>query len=119
MSGLTRSRVRTAWLFLLPMLATLMLVAGWPLLRTIYFGFTDASLSSIGNHDFIFQESPAEVPPFAWIYLEDSGVEINGLKIWGSPWQLPFFDWAYNMEEEDLVSMSIQGMYISIPITIF
>lgn len=55
-----------------------------------------------GNHDFIFQESPERIPPFPWTYLEDSGVEINGLKIWGSPWQLPFFDWAYNMEEEEL-----------------
>ena len=55
-----------------------------------------------GNHDFIFQQQPERIPPFPWTYLEDSGVEIDGLKIWGSPWQLPFYDWAYNLEEEDL-----------------
>lgn len=44
-SQLTRSRVRSAWLFLAPMLIVLVLVAGWPLFRTIYFGFTDANLN--------------------------------------------------------------------------
>jgi len=28
-------------------------------------------------------------------YLEDSGVEIEGLKIFGSPWTKKFFDWAF------------------------
>lgn len=55
-----------------------------------------------GNHDFIFEKSPQQVPPLPWTYLEDSGIEIEGVKIWGSPWQLPFFDWAYNLEEEEL-----------------
>jgi trehalose/maltose transport system permease protein len=41
---LTASRVRSAWLFLTPMLVVLALVAAWPLLRTIYLGFTDANL---------------------------------------------------------------------------
>ncbi|MCA9173344.1 MAG: metallophosphoesterase [Planctomycetales bacterium] len=55
-----------------------------------------------GNHDFIFQQEPERVPPLPWTYLQDSGVELNGLKIWGSPWQLPFYDWAFNLEEQDL-----------------
>jgi len=41
---LVRSRTRTAWLFLAPMLIVLGLVAAWPLLRTIWLGFTDANL---------------------------------------------------------------------------
>ncbi len=41
---LTRSRTRTAWLFLAPMLVVLALVAAWPLLRTIWLGLTDANL---------------------------------------------------------------------------
>jgi trehalose/maltose transport system permease protein len=41
---LVRSRTRTAWLFLAPMLIVLALVAAWPLLRTIWLGFTDANL---------------------------------------------------------------------------
>ncbi|MCV3209953.1 sugar ABC transporter permease [Mesorhizobium sp. YC-39] len=42
-----RQRARSAWLFLAPMLIVLAAVAGWPLLRTIYFGFTDASLTDL------------------------------------------------------------------------
>ncbi|MEM6666539.1 MAG: sugar ABC transporter permease [Pseudomonadota bacterium] len=52
-SSLTRARVRSAFIFLLPMMIVLALVAGWPLLRTIWFGFTDASLSNIGDYNFI------------------------------------------------------------------
>jgi len=43
-SRLSRSRTRSAWLFLAPMLVTLFVVAAWPLGRTIWFSFTDASL---------------------------------------------------------------------------
>ncbi|PDQ20624.1 sugar ABC transporter permease [Mesorhizobium sanjuanii] len=42
-----RQRERSAWLFLAPMLVVLAAVAGWPLLRTIYFSFTDASLADL------------------------------------------------------------------------
>ncbi len=46
-------RTATAWLFLLPMLATLMVVAGWPLARTIFLGFTDAALTNIDTARWI------------------------------------------------------------------
>ena len=52
-SALTRSRVRSAWLFLAPMLVVLALVAGWPLLRTIYFSFTDATLNNLSDYQFV------------------------------------------------------------------
>lgn len=52
-SQLTRSRVRTAWLFLTPMIIVVLLVAGWPLGRTIWFSFTDANLSDLGSARFI------------------------------------------------------------------
>jgi len=32
-------------------------------------------------------------------YLEDSSVEIEGLKIWGSPWSLPHRHWAFMANE--------------------
>jgi trehalose/maltose transport system permease protein len=48
-SRLSRSRTRSAWLFLAPMLVTLFVVAAWPLGRTIWFGFTDASLDLMGE----------------------------------------------------------------------
>ena len=36
------------------------------------------------------------------MYLEDSGVEIKGLKIYGSPHQPTFFDWAFNVRRGKL-----------------
>jgi trehalose/maltose transport system permease protein len=48
-----RQRVRSAWMFLTPMLLVLAAVAGWPLLRTIYFGFTNTSLSDFENHQWV------------------------------------------------------------------
>ena len=46
-SRLTRQRTRAAWLFLAPMLMCWRLVAGWPLVRTIWFAFTDANLTDL------------------------------------------------------------------------
>ncbi|AJR06486.1 binding-protein-dependent transport systems inner membrane component [Photobacterium gaetbulicola Gung47] len=48
---------REAWLFLLPMLVVLGGVALWPLLRTFYFSFTDASLTSPESAQFIGLEN--------------------------------------------------------------
>lgn len=49
-SQLQRQRRRAAWRFVLPMLLVLAAVAGWPLLRTIYFAFTDANLGELEAH---------------------------------------------------------------------
>jgi trehalose/maltose transport system permease protein len=50
---LTASRVRSAWLFLVPMIVVLALVAAWPLLRTIWLAFTDANLLRMEEAKFI------------------------------------------------------------------
>ena len=42
------SRERMAWLFLLPMLAIMAVVTGFPLLNTLWLSFTDASLTGRG-----------------------------------------------------------------------
>ncbi len=55
-----------------------------------------------GNHDWIFERAPHLVPDLRWRYLEDRGVELFGLKIYGTPWQPRFFDWAFNLDEPDL-----------------
>ena len=49
-----------------------------------------------GNHDFIFQVHKDMVPKLNWHYLENSSVEIDGIKIWGSPWTKHFHNWAFN-----------------------
>lgn len=57
-----------------------------------------------GNHDFIFQKRPDLIRKmkFAGTYLEDSETEYEGLKIYGTPWQPYFYDWAFNLYEDDL-----------------
>jgi len=52
-SELQAERIRAARLFLLPMMTALFLVAAWPLLRTIYFSFTDTSLSDLSGGKWI------------------------------------------------------------------
>ncbi len=42
--SLSADRVRAAWLLLAPMLIVLLAVAAWPLVRTVYFSLTDATL---------------------------------------------------------------------------
>ena len=56
-SSLSRSRIRAAWAFVTPTLLVLALIAGWPLARTIWFSLTDASLSDLGNYEFIGLEN--------------------------------------------------------------
>ncbi len=50
---LTREKIRAAWVFLTPMILVLLAVAAWPLLRTIWLGFTDARLSVPGSGQWI------------------------------------------------------------------
>lgn len=61
-----------------------------------------------GNHDFYFEDKPKEVVDELLlkypniIYLQDSGVEIEGVKLWGSgvtPW---FHNWAFNRVGADI-----------------
>lgn len=59
-SRLSRQRIRAAWVFLIPMLVVLALVAGWPLVRTIALSFTDATLKAerptrlVGFDNYLF-----------------------------------------------------------------
>lgn len=45
-----------------------------------------------GNHDFFFEQADSDeiscIIPEGIIYLNDSSVEINGIKFWGSPLHL-------------------------------
>lgn len=56
-----------------------------------------------GNHDLLFESEPGRaraMVPGNVLYLEDSGCEIEGVRIWGSPWQPFFMNWAFNLETE-------------------
>lgn len=57
-----------------------------------------------GNHDFGFEQRESEVlniireETTTVTYLKDNFVIIEGLKIYGSPWQPRFYDWAFNVD---------------------
>jgi len=58
-----------------------------------------------GNHDFCFEKDDTCYELLAnAIYLEDSFVETEGLKIYGSPWQPWFFNWAFNLQRGKEIS---------------
>jgi Icc-related predicted phosphoesterase len=54
-----------------------------------------------GNHDWLFETenrfARLLTAKYNIKYLQDSGAEIEGLKIYGAPWQPRFFDWAFNL----------------------
>lgn len=55
-----------------------------------------------GNHDESFQNDPLIANGIVKsfnniIYLQDSSVTIEGVKIYGTPWQPVFMNWAFNL----------------------
>ncbi|MDQ3799180.1 MAG: metallophosphatase domain-containing protein [Acidobacteriota bacterium] len=53
-----------------------------------------------GNHDRLFETNnriARKLLSDEIVYLQDSAAEIENLKIYGSPWQPWFFDWAFNL----------------------
>jgi Icc-related predicted phosphoesterase len=58
-----------------------------------------------GNHDFGFEHMNDIQDAYKGkgvIYLMDSHVEVEGLNIYGSPWQPRFYDWAFNVDRNRL-----------------
>ena len=62
-----------------------------------------------GNHDFGFEairnsnEPGIKIHPNV-IYLKDESVTIDGIKIYGSPWQPWFHDWAFNLHRGEEIA---------------
>lgn len=55
-----------------------------------------------GNHDFAFERSPRlaeNLIPRNVIYLNDSGIVLDGLKVWGSPITPSFCSMAFNRDD--------------------
>jgi predicted phosphohydrolase len=53
-----------------------------------------------GNHDRCFESDLAGARatlPRSVVFLHDSGIELDGIRIWGSPWQPWFLSWAFNL----------------------
>ena len=67
-----------------------------------------------GNHDFLFEKDEAlakSMLPKNVIYLNDSGVDIDGFKFWGSPITPTFFNWAFMADR----GMDIKKHWLKIP----
>lgn len=55
-----------------------------------------------GNHDRRFETDPLDIKNIlegfpAITYLQDDWINVNGVKIYGSPWQPEFNNWAFNL----------------------
>lgn len=59
-----------------------------------------------GNHDWCFQDTPEEARRRLTnaVYLQDSGIEIDGIRFWGSPWTPVFFNWAFNLSRGEALA---------------
>lgn len=66
-----------------------------------------------GNHDWAFQDIQNEARALLSnaIYLEDSGVEIDGVHFWGSPWTPTFLNWAFMLDR----GQPLQEKWLQIP----
>lgn len=78
-----------------------------------------------GNHDFYFQHNtemmishqtglsinPEIIDSEKIIYIQDSVVEIEGIKIYGSPWTPTFYNWAFMKDRGE----PIKEMWSKIP----
>lgn len=84
-SDLSAQRTRSAWIFLAPTLLVLAMVAGWPLVRTIYFSFTNATLNNLDGAEFIGFSNY-----LTWITLQSDRTVWRGLLVdpawWGAVW---------------------------------
>lgn len=53
-----------------------------------------------GNHDWPFNVQG--LPGLKWHMLIDEGICIEGLKFYGLPWTIPFYQWAWQAPEPSL-----------------
>ena len=59
-----------------------------------------------GNHDTAMEAGLIEEEIYQEVYiLKHESIEIDGVKIFGSPYTPAFYDWAYNSTEEELVEL--------------
>lgn len=59
-----------------------------------------------GNHDRECERDPDSISRMAWTYgvrlLNCEAVDIEGVRVYGYPWQPRFFDWAFNADPHEL-----------------
>ncbi len=102
---LMAQRVRSAMIFLAPMIVVLLLVAGWPLARTIYFSFTDASLTNLQGASFIGFDNY-----LSFTVMKSGRVLFSGLLVdpawWNAVWNTVRFA-AVSVTLESMIGMGV------------
>lgn len=77
--------------------------------------FNDTILIA-GNHDWLAEKNPAEMRRLCverdLTYLDNSGVDLNGVKVWGSPWTPWFYSWAFNARRTEEEQKAFGGPWI-------
>jgi Icc-related predicted phosphoesterase len=77
-------------------------------------GSVNSVVCVAGNHDWLFEtknKKARELIPNVDHYLQDDAVCINGLNIYGSPWQPFFCNWAFNLPR----GKALQEKWAAIP----
>jgi len=102
---LLASRQRAAWIFLAPMILVLLVVAAWPLARSIWFSFTDASLVHLYEAQFVGFEN------YYNCYTMDSGARrCTGVLVdpawWGAVWNTVKFG-VVSVTLETILGMAV------------
>lgn len=100
-SELMRQRLRAAGWFLIPMLAALAIVAGWPLLRTIYFSFTNASLTNLYGAEWVGFKNYLN-----WTVLKSGRVIWSGLLADPTWWNA-----VWNTVRFSIVSVTLETIF--------
>lgn len=57
----------------------------------------DAIVGIAGNHDYVF-EHPSLVPDLPWTYLEDTEANVQGFRVYGTPWVPNLPMWAFHAD---------------------
>ncbi len=100
-SRLSRQRQRAALLFILPMLVVLAGVAAWPLLRTLYFSFTDARLGDLAGATFAGMRNYYE-----WVDYGEGEGEAFGVLVDPVWWHA-----VWNTVRYTLISVSLETLF--------
>lgn len=56
-----------------------------------------------GNHDWPYNIQG--LPNLRWHMLVDKATILDGVTFYGSPWSLPFYEWAWQAPEETLIKL--------------
>jgi len=100
-SELLALRVRSAMIFLVPMLVALAVVAGWPLIRTIYFSLTNASLTNLYGAEWVGFKNY-----LSWTTLKSGRTVYSGLLVDPAWWNA-----VWNTVRFALISVSLEACF--------